>query len=135
MKQYIQDVQEKEKLLPLVEFECGKIKENFSSEEISLLELDDLDPTSINRCIYGRMVGNCNSARVANFIDENLDILVADNEPTEVVNPGNRSFHYMTPLETYIYPNSEEQEEMDDNDDEVPESVKERINNVINLLK
>lgn len=136
-KHFIDSPEDIEELFPLVVKECELIKENFTSEEIAKLELDEIDPTSPHACIYGTMVGDCNSKRVNDFINSNLDIVVKTDSPMEEFHADARARYYVTPLEEYIYTDKYGNEEFDK--DEINNGLSlstiNRIEKVINLLK
>lgn len=48
--------------------EINNIKKHATPEEISKLDIDNLDPSSSYGCIYGLMTGNCNSDRAYELI-------------------------------------------------------------------
>lgn len=58
----------KEKFLSDVVAEAVNIKQNASTEEISKLDLNTIDPESYHSCIYGQMTGNCTSNRAHELI-------------------------------------------------------------------
>lgn len=124
--------------LALVEKEAKLIKEHFTKEEIEKITVNKIDGDSEYRCIYGTMVGTCNSKRVLNFIKNNIDLLIrcfrrpGDNSISfKKVDFEQRSYQYfVTPLEEYIISN--EFDEFDE--DGYNLSVQERINHAINLI-
>lgn len=128
--EFIDSPENKEELWPLVVKECELIKNNFSKEEIDKLELDIIDPTTSTACIYGIMVGDCNNIRVHKFILSNLNVLIKQINFGNKVIDWARASYYMTPLEEYIHPTRKEE-----NCDELKETVKERIQKVIDLLQ
>jgi len=122
-----------EDLFPLVEKECKLIKENFSQKEISNLYLEDIDPNMETSCIYGRMDGSCNSKRVYDFIQKNIDIVVKTDykgdTPLENLNKiTQRSCYFMTPLEEFIF-------NPDEDDEDEDEKSQERVQRVLELLQ
>jgi hypothetical protein len=78
--------------------ECDKIKAYFTKEEIDDLNEDDFDPELITRCIYGLMTGSCNSDRVTEFIEKNIDKVILTGGGQVF-----RSYNYVTPLEEIIF--------------------------------
>ena len=124
-----------EDLFPLVEKECKLIKENFTQKEIDNLfdEDEGINPNSTTDCIYGKMTGDCNSARVLNFIQNNISIVVKTDYkregPIEELTPEEkRSYFFMTPLEEFIYnPDTQNEEEV--------EASQNRIERVLDLLQ
>ncbi len=130
-----------EEIEALVKREAKIIKENFTAEEIDKLELDIIDGDSPSRCIYGTMVGTCNSERVLNFIKNNIDLLIRSTvtkpfESFDDVDVSIRSYDYfVTPLEEYIMVQNDFDDIRLDDEDPVPDSVKERIEQVINWIK
>ena len=124
--------------LALVKTEAKLIKQYFTSEEINRLEADMVDGDSESSCIYGLMVGTCNSARVNDFIVDNLDVLIRsrnfkDPEFNEF-RPFDRSFwYYMTPLEEYITP--DEDDVLDDPNRQFSDAYYEKVEQVINWIK
>ena len=126
------------KLMEILEKECLAISKHFSSEQIDKLEVDLIDGQIETKCIYGRMVGNCNSYIVKSFIDEHVEDIVINNIfftnglSFEKTDPKKRSIYYMTPVETYIFPD----EFLDVNGDETyTEDYVKRVETVINLIK
>lgn len=141
-KKFIDSPSDKEELWPLVVKECKLIKDNFTSEEINKLDLEDIDPTNSSSCIYGRMIGNCNNPRVEEFIQNNLDTLIKTlnfDKLDKDFNLDLRATYFVTPLEEYIFPTDEEDNEYYDNYYDGPknctETVLNRIERVLQLLK
>lgn len=124
-------------LIKEVKEECRLIKEYFSKEEIGRLKLAYLDGEDVHKCVYGQMIGNCNSPKVANFIVNNLNVvytsLIYDNIQT--IKLDHRSSYWLTPLEYYITPTEQESEWFDEETDLYPDSYYERLRNVYNWIK
>lgn len=134
MKQFIELPKEIEDLFPLVKIECELIKEYFSKEEIDKLELNLIDPTNENSCIYGIMTSSCNTRRVSTFINENLNTLIInENKHNLPFTEEERSYYYMTPLEEYIYEKGDKEDEY--GDIIISKLTFKRIQKVLNLLK
>lgn len=95
--------------------EAKKLKKFATKDEIDNLNLKQLDPADISRCIYGQMTGDCNSRRAQELIgkcctqvydtalvSKNYDINAQLNgKPFEI--PGERHTHYQSPIEMLIY--------------------------------
>lgn len=120
-----------------VKEECKLIKEYFSEEEIGKLTLKELDGEDVHKCVYGQMVGSCNSSRVANFIVNNLNVVYTDSvhDDIQTIIPNYRSSDLLTPLEYYIRPTEQEYEWFDEETDLYPDSYYERLTNVYNWIK
>ncbi len=120
----------------LVKNECKAIRNYFTQQQIDSLSLYSIDGDSVNRCVYGTMVGSCNSPEIADFIINNLDTLVCDTKiDIKEFDITNRSFEsILTPMETYIIP---ERWEYSDGDEEYyyKNSYYKRIQNVLNWIK
>jgi hypothetical protein len=132
-----------ESFVNLVKKECELIKKHFTEAQIDKLIASKIDGESTSACVYGTMVGDCNTPEVANFIIDNLDTLIVSNTSVGDL-PGidvyNRSFEsLMTPLEQYITPTAEEDYNMywneETGEDEYPDSYYERIREVVNWIK
>jgi len=125
--------------LDLVKTEAKLIKQHFTSKEINKLDTDIVDGDSETSCIYGLMVGTCNSARVNDFIVDNLDVLIRsknfkDPEFNEFI-PKDRTFlYYMTPLEEYITPKDSDNDP-DNLDKWYSDAYYDRVEQVINWIK
>ncbi len=118
----------------LVKKECKAIKKYFTAEQIDKLSLYNIDGDSVSRCVYGTMLGSCNSPEVADFIINNLDTLIygikMDIKQFDIFN---RSFEsILTPMEFYITPFKWE---YDRDDGLYTEPYYGRIKNVLNWIK
>ncbi len=120
----------------LVKKECKAIRNCFTQEQIDKLSLYSIDGDSVSRCVYGTMLGSCNSPEVADFIINNLDTLIYDLKlDIKEFDIFNRSFEsILTPMETYIKPFEWEYQENEVNHG-FAESYYKRIANVLNWIK
>jgi hypothetical protein len=50
--------------------EAEALRVHATKDELSLLNIDELKPSNIARCIYGQMTGNCYSLRAATLINK-----------------------------------------------------------------
>jgi len=121
----------------LVKREAKLIKEHFTADEIANLILQELDGESTSDCIYGKMVGSCNSPRVFRFIADNLTILI-DNGIQERTNTTidverRSNMYFVTPLEDYIIPLKHEYGKGEDG--KHSDEYYKRIAKVVNWIK
>lgn len=64
---------EREKFVKLVIKEIETIKKKATNEEIARLNFNVFDASRIDRCIYGQMTGNCDSARALKLMPKKYD--------------------------------------------------------------
>jgi hypothetical protein len=120
----------------LVEQEAKLIKKHFTSEEIDKLQLELIDGDDRHHCIYGLMVGTCNSDRVYDFIKNNINVLIKSFNFNGVnidnIDVEKRAHDYfVTPLEEYII--TQDFDEVDE--DDCNNDVLHRIEEVYNWIK
>lgn len=103
-----EDLLEKESFKSLIKKECELIKKHFTKDEKNKIIFEKIYGDSVQSCIYGLMVGNCNDERVTEFIINNLDTFCVDDIYTDEIETNYRSGYLLTPMEYYITPTSEE---------------------------
>jgi hypothetical protein len=126
-------------LYNLVKKEVELIKQHFTKEQINILinEWETINPNHPSECIYGKMVGNCNSPIVTDFIDNNLTVLLSHSphlKKTVIDLSSTRSAQYYTPLEHYIESWDEEDVHEDSFGIETSDESRQRIEHVISLF-
>jgi hypothetical protein len=93
-----------EQLKKLALKECKLLVNYFSKEEIDKLNLELIEPDMEHSCVYGLMTGSCNSERVNNFTKTLEEVIIVSNCTEELEK---RSLKYVTPLEEFIYKDTE----------------------------
>jgi hypothetical protein len=126
-----------DEFVDLVKKECKSIKQHFTQEQIDKLYDTKIYGDDPYRCIYGIMTGNCNSNQAAEFIVNNLDVLVEHEANTNEIYAfpsGERTYSvFQTPMEQYITPFEDEYSDVDVSD--YKDSYWDRINEVLNWIK
>jgi len=131
-----EDIEFTPEFLKEVEKECNLIKEHFTEEEISKININNLDGNHASSCVYGLMTGTCNNQRVFDFILNYIDVVITDGLRTVNFDDVNHRSYYsiLTPLEFYILATEDEADEEFETM-EYPDSYYDRIRHVVNLLK
>lgn len=110
----------KETLNDLVIKEAKNLKKFAYKYELEKLNFDTLNPSSSSNCIYGQMTGSCFNARANKLIlkcatrvlsTQNspniLENAKLNGEPTLIPEGENRLYTYISPIEKFIYLNTE----------------------------
>ena len=105
-----------ETLAKLATEEVKKLKKHATKEEIDRLSIDNFNPDSMSRCIYGQLTGNCTSKRAEDLITscckkvlnvynkENIFLKCSLNgKPKKLANYWDRLHYYVSPIESLIY--------------------------------
>lgn len=121
----------------LVEKEAKLIRKNFTLEEIKKLQLHLIDGDSQEQCVYGLMVGTCNSDRVYDFIKNNVNVLIKsfrfNSNDIDNINVEERTHNYfVTPLEEYIITQDFDELDEDGSNNDVFHRIEEVYNWIMN---
>ncbi len=98
------------KILKLVTAEATELKKTANEHELSNLNYNTLNPTKVDRCIYGQMTGDCFGFRATELIEKCCKIVIEDkfqlgnNLISNIIDPKkSHRINYYSPIEEFIY--------------------------------
>lgn len=120
--------------------EATNLKENATEEEIKNLDINKVDATKVDSCIYGLMTGSCRSIRAVELMKEGCPRVI--NEKLEVNGPLSEDMvnsrlalgtlyglAYFSAIEVYIA------EDIETVGTSINSTSKARVTNLVNFLK